>query len=347
MLATLDDCDIEKLKMGAILNIPTDAIELELEKNVNGLFQKLAKKLDAKKIFADVIPVDLQSYTTLQQNIEDEALLKIWGFSSIWRVQIQEAQFATHEEAQEATAEKVRDCFANPANLAKLSGFSCVAFADCGIKVIPPEFVFTNLQYLTCTNNKIRTIPECIGNLKHLKGAQLNDNRIRTIPEFISTMKSLRTLNLDNNRICHTPVSLIDRLASEKRTMMLGLKGNPILFIPEEEKKGGLCLIDTSYCSLELVKWFSKFHKNNDPSKFSKFVKLCLSDAIDKEKIKAAFESLSQELRVDVCGIVERETYRSPKPEYAQWAGKMACLYDAIEDMDFFCKALSNVHDKI
>ena len=179
----------------------------------------------------------------------------------------------------------------------------------------------------------------------------LTKNQIRFIPEFFCNFKRLRSLNLANNQISNIPACIIDKVCDGLR---LQLEGNPLLFIPEKHRKEGLCpntckggLFSTNtrlgIQHYMLCLWFSQFNNYNDSSKFSKFIKLCLPNIVDKEKIKSEFELFEESTQKNIINLIVVE-------ELSQWPLKeMLTILDGltIDNIDLFCKALRNVLDKV
>jgi Leucine-rich repeat (LRR) protein len=64
------------------------------------------------------------------------------------------------------------------------------------------------LEDLTLEGNKIKNLPENIGNLKTLTKLNLSNNQITNIPESIGSLTNLKELYLTNNQVKHLPLSM-------------------------------------------------------------------------------------------------------------------------------------------
>ncbi|MCA9329863.1 leucine-rich repeat domain-containing protein [Candidatus Saccharibacteria bacterium] len=64
---------------------------------------------------------------------------------------------------------------------------------------------FTELEYLSISNNKITTVPPEIGQLKKLKVLRLGCNKICTLPSEIGQLTELQILSIHSNKITRLP----------------------------------------------------------------------------------------------------------------------------------------------
>jgi Leucine-rich repeat (LRR) protein len=72
--------------------------------------------------------------------------------------------------------------------------------------------------------NRLKELPEEIGELQELKSLVLCDNRLIGLPNTIPNLQSLRSLSLHNNQISTLPPKLIDLDLIE-----LSLRNNPLV----------------------------------------------------------------------------------------------------------------------
>lgn len=83
----------------------------------------------------------------------------------------------------------------------------------------------SSLQVLSMGANKIRDVPDTIGNLAQLQGLNLCDNLIDKIPSSIARLHNLKTLSLHKNAIRTLPPELI----SLRNLTELSLRENPLV----------------------------------------------------------------------------------------------------------------------
>lgn len=86
-------------------------------------------------------------------------------------------------------------------------------------------FFRCSLQLLSMGANKIREVPDSIGNLSQLQALNLCDNRIEKIPSSVARLHNLKTLSLHRNGIRTLPPELI----SLKNLTELSLRENPLV----------------------------------------------------------------------------------------------------------------------
>jgi Leucine-rich repeat (LRR) protein len=73
--------------------------------------------------------------------------------------------------------------------------------------------------------NKIREVPESIGNLTQLQALNFCDNLIEKIPSTIAKLHNLKTLSLHKNRFRTLPPELI----SLRNLTEISLRDNPLV----------------------------------------------------------------------------------------------------------------------
>ena len=83
----------------------------------------------------------------------------------------------------------------------------------------------SSLQVLSMGANKIRDVPDTIGNLVQLQGLNLCDNLIDKLPSSIARLHNLKTLSLHKNAIRTLPPELI----SLRNLTELSLRDNPLV----------------------------------------------------------------------------------------------------------------------
>lgn len=87
---------------------------------------------------------------------------------------------------------------------------------------------FTSLRRLILDFNYFITLPESIGNLKHLTHLSANSN-LEFLPESIGSLTSLKKLNLYDNKIPFLPKSI----GNLKNLQIMDLRRNKLRFLPE------------------------------------------------------------------------------------------------------------------
>lgn len=91
--------------------------------------------------------------------------------------------------------------------------------------LIPRLLFICSLHLLSMGANKIREVPDTIGNLSQLQALNLCDNRIEKIPSSVARLHNLKTLSLHRNGIRTLPPELI----SLKNLTELSLRENPLV----------------------------------------------------------------------------------------------------------------------
>ncbi|XP_032081054.1 DISP complex protein LRCH3 isoform X1 [Thamnophis elegans] len=78
------------------------------------------------------------------------------------------------------------------------------------LSTLPVHLCGLPLKVLIASNNKLVSIPEEIGQLRHLMELDVSCNEIHTIPPQIGNLNSLRDLNIRRNHLVHLPEELAD-----------------------------------------------------------------------------------------------------------------------------------------
>lgn len=115
----------------------------------------------------------------------------------------------------------------------------CLDLSRCGIRTLPDELLdLRHLEYLYLEGNRISQLPEnffeCFSNLKWL---DLRRNCLTSIPSFfLGGMTELRSLLLEGNELSTLPLEL----GLVKTLDGLNIRGNPLVFPPEEVMEKGV-----------------------------------------------------------------------------------------------------------
>ncbi|XP_070609922.1 DISP complex protein LRCH3 isoform X2 [Erythrolamprus reginae] len=78
------------------------------------------------------------------------------------------------------------------------------------LSTLPVHLCSLPLKVLIASNNKLVSIPEEIGHLRHLMELDVSCNELQTIPPQIGNLNSLRDLNIRRNHLVHLPEELAD-----------------------------------------------------------------------------------------------------------------------------------------
>uniref|UniRef100_A0A8C3XRE8 Leucine rich repeats and calponin homology domain containing 3 n=1 Tax=Chelydra serpentina TaxID=8475 RepID=A0A8C3XRE8_CHESE len=95
------------------------------------------------------------------------------------------------------------------------------------LSTLPVHMCSLPLKVLIASNNKLISLPEEIGQLRHLTELDVSCNEIQTIPPQIGSLESLRDLNIRRNHLVHLPEEL-----AELPLIRLDFSCNKITTIP-------------------------------------------------------------------------------------------------------------------
>jgi len=113
-------------------------------------------------------------------------------------------------------------------SLAKSSGTLDLGWL--GLETVPPEiFEIPDLEVLVLAGNKLKHLPEEVGQFKSLKRLQLAGNQLTSLPPVISTLTQLEEVWFHGNLLEELPEH-IGRLKNLER---LSLAGNRLLQLPD------------------------------------------------------------------------------------------------------------------
>jgi Leucine-rich repeat (LRR) protein len=106
------------------------------------------------------------------------------------------------ELQQEKWYYSLDEALMNPEKVYKLS------LTDMKLKGgLPVEISqFKNLQILTVSNCKLKTLPAEIGDLTHLQRVSLYKNKLRSLPEELRKLSNLQVLYLGRNKLTTIPM---------------------------------------------------------------------------------------------------------------------------------------------
>ncbi|XP_042524497.1 DISP complex protein LRCH3 isoform X2 [Dipodomys spectabilis] len=95
------------------------------------------------------------------------------------------------------------------------------------LSTLPVHLCNLPLKVLIASNNKLVSLPEDIGHLKHLTELDVSCNEIQTIPSQIGNLEALRDLNVRRNHLVRLPEEL-----AELPLIRLDFSCNKIVAIP-------------------------------------------------------------------------------------------------------------------
>ncbi|XP_043850585.1 DISP complex protein LRCH3 isoform X6 [Dromiciops gliroides] len=78
------------------------------------------------------------------------------------------------------------------------------------LSTLPVHMCNLPLKVLIASNNKLVSLPEEIGHLKHLTELDVSCNEIQTLPPQVGNLESLRDLNIRRNHLVRLPEELAD-----------------------------------------------------------------------------------------------------------------------------------------
>jgi len=152
---------------------------------------------------------------------------------------------------------------------------------------------------LNLNNNKIKTIPKQISNLKKLRILQLSNNKITSLPKTFNELESLQKLNISKNLFVDFPNEIL-RLSRMKNLWLnyLQLKSFPISQITNEltNLSGIYCygkIVNTNNINKDYVH-LSKIKGNS----LAEFILLTNSVKINSEKPKISLNKKISNLNV-------------------------------------------------
>ena len=113
----------------------------------------------------------------------------------------------------------------------KYYSISKLAFINTGLHMLPEELdkYFPNVKDLLLTNNEIKTIPDCVGNLASLQSLHISRNRLETLPATVGQLRNLKGLYCAHNKLTTLPDTLSELSDSLER---VDVSHNSIVTLP-------------------------------------------------------------------------------------------------------------------
>uniref|UniRef100_A0A8C6SD52 Leucine-rich repeats and calponin homology (CH) domain containing 3 n=1 Tax=Neogobius melanostomus TaxID=47308 RepID=A0A8C6SD52_9GOBI len=114
-----------------------------------------------------------------------------------------------------------------PESLVHLQALTCLNISRNQLSVLPPVVCSLPLKVLIACNNKLVSLPEELGQLRHLSELDVSCNEIQTLPSQVAQLEALRDLNIRRNHLVRLPPEL-----SELPLVRLDFSCNKVTQIP-------------------------------------------------------------------------------------------------------------------
>jgi len=141
-----------------------------------------------------------------------------------------------------------------PDGVCDLEGLRNLGVTNNNIETLPEEMGLKDLTSLNLQRNKIKKLPDSIGDINNLEDLNLSNNVLEVLPESIGNLKQLTDLDLGHNKLVKIPKS-IGYLES---LVYLDLCGNPLTTLPDSiknlHKLENLYLEHTNISNDELIR---------------------------------------------------------------------------------------------
>ncbi|XP_035857512.1 DISP complex protein LRCH3-like isoform X2 [Sander lucioperca] len=97
-----------------------------------------------------------------------------------------------------------------PDSLLNLQALTCLNLSRNQLSVLPVVVCSLPLKVLIACNNKLVSLPEELGQLRHLTELDVSCNEIQTLPSQVGQLDALRDLNIRRNHLVRLPPELAD-----------------------------------------------------------------------------------------------------------------------------------------
>ena len=101
-------------------------------------------------------------------------------------------------------------------------------FVNCGLNRIPHTFAkhFPNVRILSLANNRLKSIPDCVGDLANLQSLQVSHNKLITLPATLANLfNSLKVVDMRQNSIRSLPTAVTSLV---RKLMEFHCSNNPL-----------------------------------------------------------------------------------------------------------------------
>lgn len=116
-----------------------------------------------------------------------------------------------------------------PAVIANLSSLTAITIRNCDVEELPEELKFSNIQSLSVENTRLSSLPESMGEMKHLITVFLKDNHLTAFPEQLTRLKDMYDFSIVNEAIPSVPESI----RNWKALRSLRISGTNITSLPD------------------------------------------------------------------------------------------------------------------
>lgn len=120
-----------------------------------------------------------------------------------------------------------------PSVLADCPSLSMVSFKHNQMEVIGDRALSPTIRWLILTGNRLKAMPEAIGQLSRLQKLMLAGNQLRSLPDEMAACHSLELIRLSANQLQSLPAWLF----SLPRLSWLAYAGNPCCGTPSESTR--------------------------------------------------------------------------------------------------------------
>ncbi|KAF6726427.1 Leucine-rich repeat and calponin homology domain-containing protein 3 [Oryzias melastigma] len=97
-----------------------------------------------------------------------------------------------------------------PDSLLNLQALTYLNLSRNQLSVLPPVVCSLPLKVLIASNNKLGSLPEQLGQLRHLTELDVSCNEIQTLPAQVGQLEALRDLNVRRNHLIRLPPELAE-----------------------------------------------------------------------------------------------------------------------------------------
>ncbi|XP_024132656.1 DISP complex protein LRCH3 isoform X2 [Oryzias melastigma] len=97
-----------------------------------------------------------------------------------------------------------------PDSLLNLQALTYLNLSRNQLSVLPPVVCSLPLKVLIASNNKLGSLPEQLGQLRHLTELDVSCNEIQTLPAQVGQLEALRDLNVRRNHLNRLPPELAE-----------------------------------------------------------------------------------------------------------------------------------------
>ncbi|KAM4565952.1 DISP complex protein LRCH3 isoform 2-T2 [Odontesthes bonariensis] len=97
-----------------------------------------------------------------------------------------------------------------PDGLQNLQALTYLNLSRNQLSVLPPVVCSLPLKVLIACNNKLVSLPEELGQLRHLTELDVSCNEIQMLPSQVGQLEALRDLNIRRNHLVHLPPELAE-----------------------------------------------------------------------------------------------------------------------------------------